>query len=102
MPEDLDDLELLFAPRLQVAVLEIELLPEFRAEHFGGIRRLALARGGRAAGSHLAAGEIDDADAKPVLHELRGRAAGGELHIVRMRAEEENVDRICHSSTILK
>ena len=58
-----------------------------------GLERLAAANFGRAARPQLAARQLDDADAQPVLHRLGDRAAAGKLDVVGMRPEENHVDR---------
>ena len=92
LAHDLDDLQLLAARGAEASVAEVELLAKRRAEDARGRRGLALARARRAARPHLAAGEVDDADAEAALHEVDDCAAARQLDVVGVGVEEEGVD----------
>ncbi len=89
--DGLDDAELRGAVRPEVAVPEVEVHAEARAEDSGGLGRLRRARLGSPARRHLAAREVDDADAAPAAGEGGERPAAAELDVVRVRAEREDV-----------
>ena len=70
-----------------------ERLARAAADDLGGTLRFLPPQLGRAARAHLALREVDDRRALPRLGRLDERAAAGELDVVAMRGDGEEVDR---------
>ena len=92
----LDDLQLFLAAGAQAAVAEIEVIAEGGAEDAGGLARFAFPLGRRAARSHLAAGEIDHADAQAVGDRAGDGSAARQLRVVGVSGDEEEIDVVVH------
>jgi hypothetical protein len=92
-PDHVDDGELLLASGAQAAVAEVERLTELGAQDLRGARRLLRADLGGAAGAHLAARQVDDAETVAALVHLHERAAARQLDVVGVSRDREDVNR---------
>src|SRR6266545_2220575 len=92
-PDDLDQRELVLAALAKAAVAEVENLAELRPEDLGAAPGLALARRGVPARPHLAARQVHDPEPAAPRLEHHERAGAGELDVVGMRRDGEDVNR---------
>src|SRR4030095_12658936 len=90
------------AARAQVAAAEVELLAKCGTKNLRRLLRFALPQLRRAARSHLAARELEHADAQTFLRRARDRRPAGELEIVRMSSNEQQIDRFSHKPRMVK
>jgi hypothetical protein len=89
---------------LHLTVLVPEELHALDAEHAGGVSLLGLPDRDQAVGRHgavaralVAVGDDHVRDLAPLLDELRHRAPGPELGVVRMRGDHHHaLDAVCH------
>ena len=92
--DHLGDFEPILPGVLNATVWNIERLSPLDAEDLRGIVRLALPIFRRAPGTHLTASEIEDAGALPSLSSFEQRAATGLFHIITVRGDRKNVERL--------
>ena len=78
--------------RPEVAIAEVEVCAEARAQNPGRLRGLPGAKLGRAARPHFATGQVDDAEARPAPRKSRQGSAATQLDVVRMRPEGQDLD----------
>src|SRR5438093_10171126 len=98
-PRGADQLDELRARRLivlEVGVGEPGVEPHVHAERPGCALGLGGACGGVAARAGLSLGQVNDPDAMARPHGLGERAAAGQLDVVAMRSDREQVHRLGH------
>ena len=102
VPDDVDHLQLFLAPCAERAIAKIELVAERRAEDASRSEGLAPALPRRAPRSHFSARQLADTRAEPFAHDLRQGRRAGQLDVVRVCGEKENVHRVeSHNATTL-
>ena len=79
---------------LDAAVWKVEGAPPTHAKNLGRVIRFAGAIFCRAPRSHLALRQVEDARALPALSGLQQRAATGLLHVVAVRGDREDIERL--------
>lgn len=99
-PEDRRERSPRFKIRLQAAIRQAKIRSPIEAEDFCGrvgFRRSAFERPVR---SRLARREVDDADSQTLLATHKDRPANTDLRIVRMRRDDEDIERLGEGSHV--
>src|SRR5437773_5066024 len=91
--DEIDEQELLLAPRREAAVPEVQRLAQRRSEDLGRALGLLSALSGVTAGSHLPARQVHDSKTPAPGGESGERARAAELDVVGVRGDGQHVNR---------